>query len=78
MSKRNDHKSRARRLDALAKSEANIHERLIGLRTEFDLISKMLDRVTLTQHPRITVGGLSASHGLTNNLLAFRPRRGQS
>ena len=50
-----------RRLD-----EQNIHERLHSLRGEFDLISKMLDRVAMAKRPRILSGaGLSAHAGLT-------------
>ena len=64
--------------------EQNIHARLHSLRTEFDLISKMLDRAVMAKHPRILSGaGLSAS-GLTPlrlprgvvDLVAARQRRG--
>jgi hypothetical protein len=77
--------ARARRIDALAKSESNIHERLHSLRGEFDLISKMLDRVAMTKRPRIlSSAGLSANAGLTPlrlprgviDLVAHRKDRG--
>ena len=66
-----------RRLD-----EQNIHERLHSLRGEFDLISKMLDRVTMAKRPRITAGAeISAHGGLTPlrgviDLVAARKDRG--
>jgi hypothetical protein len=71
--KKNDEARARRRIDDLARSEQNIHERLVGLRSEFDLISKLLDRLTLTRHPRITAGGLTAGggHGLSN-LIPFK------
>jgi hypothetical protein len=75
---KDDHKARARRLDALAKSEANIHERLISMRSELDVIAHLIDRATLSR-PRMLASGLSAhvgpSRGLTN-LIAFRARKG--
>ena len=79
--KRDDHKARARRLDALAKSESNIHERLLAMRSELEVIAKMIDRTTMTRHSRFAAGGIS--HGLTPlrlprgiaDLAAFRQRR---
>ena len=43
--------------------EQNIHARLHSLRTEFDLISKMLDRAVMTKHPRILSGAGLSTHG---------------
>jgi len=69
-----------RRLD-----EQNIHERLHSLRGEFDLISKMLDRVAMAKRPRIlSSAGLTANSGLTPlrlphnivDLVAHRKDRG--
>jgi hypothetical protein len=79
MTKRDD-QARQRRLDALAKSESNIQERLLAMRSELDVIARLIDRATLSKPPRMLASGLSAhvgaSRGLTN-LIAFRARRGQ-
>jgi hypothetical protein len=69
---KNTHKSLTRRLDALASSEARIHERLLGLRGEVDLIAAVLDRVTLPpRRPRLRAGDAAA---LLSNLVRFKPR----
>jgi hypothetical protein len=83
---KNEEARAKRRLDALAKSEVNIHERLHSLRGEFDLISKMLDRVAMAKRPRILSGGagMSAHAGLVPlklprgviDLVAHRKDRG--
>jgi hypothetical protein len=82
--KKSDEEKAKRRLDAMARGEENIRERLHNLRGEFDLISKMLDRVTMAKRPRIlSSAGLTASSGLTPlrlphniaDLAAFRQRR---
>ena len=82
MSKRDDHKARARRVDALARSEQNIHERLLSMRTELDLIAKLFDRALMTRHPRIRAGAGMSAGGLTPlrgviDLVAVRKHRGR-
>jgi hypothetical protein len=78
MSKRDD-KARERRRDALARSENNITERLLAMRSELDVLARIIDRATLARPPRMLASGLSAhaspSRGLTN-LIAFRARKG--
>jgi hypothetical protein len=63
-------KARERKLQALAAGEENVHERLVGLRSELDSIAYMLDRLTLGP-PRMRAGGRSS----LDNLLPFRRGR---
>jgi hypothetical protein len=44
--------ARQRRLDQMARGETFIHERLHGLRSEIDLVSHMLDRLTMPRRSR--------------------------
>jgi hypothetical protein len=83
MSKDKDHKARARHLDDMAKSESNIHERLLAMRSELEVIVAMIDRTTMTRHSRFAAGGIS--RGLSPlrlprgvvDLVAARKDRGQ-
>jgi hypothetical protein len=84
MNKTEEEKAK-RRLDAMARGEENIRERLHSLRGEFDIIAKLFDRALLTRHPRIRAGaGMSAHGGLTPlslprgviDLVALRKDRG--
>jgi hypothetical protein len=65
--KREDEK-RAREVRALAASEASIHERLLSIRGELDLISHAIDRITVPRRPRMRADLL--------NILPFN-RRGR-
>jgi hypothetical protein len=78
--KHDNHKALARRVDALARSEQNIHERLHSLRGEIDIIAKLFDRALMTRHPRIRAG-MNAHGGLTPlrgviDLVSVRKDRG--
>jgi hypothetical protein len=80
--KRNEDRAK-RRLDAMARGEENIRERLHSLRGELDLIARLLDRAVMTKHPRIVAGGLMAHGSFTAlklprgvvDLVAVRQRR---
>jgi len=69
-------RARERKLDALAKGETAIHERLLSIRGELDLIGRAIDRLTLPRRPRIHAeASAEAGLHLLDNLLAFpRPR----
>ena len=82
MTKRDD-KARERRLDAMAKSEANIHERLISMRSELDVIARLIDRATLARPPRLlawpanvcTVLGASSAANSRNSIEGSQPSK---
>ena len=62
-----------RRLEALAAAESRVHERLISLRAELDVIANALDRVTV---PRMHAGaGVGLDIGNLVSLSRFRGRR---
>jgi hypothetical protein len=83
--KKSEEEKAKRRLDAMARGEENIRERLHGLRGELDLIARLLDRVAMTKHPRIMADAGPMAHGSftalglprgITDLAAFRQRRG--
>jgi hypothetical protein len=45
-----------RRLARLARGETRIHERLLGLRGELDILIHQLDRIVIARPPRLRVG----------------------
>lgn len=70
MSKR-DLEVRERRVAALARSETNICERLLALRSEIDLLAHTLDRALVPpRRPRMRASA-SVELELLDNLLRF-------
>jgi hypothetical protein len=70
---KNEEERAKRRLDAMARGEQNIRERLYGLRGEIDIIARLLDRAVMIKHPRIMSGTGLTAHG---SLTALRLPRG--
>lgn len=68
-----------KRLDALAAGEARIHERLLTLRGELDVLAHAIDRITMPRRPRMhAYAAAAAGLSMLDNLLSFpRPTRGK-
>ena len=74
MSKRpNDLARERKQLDAMAAGEARIHERLLTLRADLDLIARGIDRLTMPPRRPRMMAGVGDLRALAN-LLEF-PRR---